>query len=772
MRIKNIISLLVFAILIHTSFVNAQTTRVNAVDWSPDGSRIATGQTDSTVKIWDGNSGQLLKTILVRHPDAPTERLNILSLDWNLDATKLAIGAVPTVPIGIVLVIDPSTEQILLKLRAEDGTGEVAWSLDGKYLAASGTNLSSDFGKDSLIIWDATNGNEIQRINGEVVEGVHGIAWSPDGTRIATSGHLDGAARVWDVRSGAMLATMVGHVGLVYFLDWSTDGSLIASVAQDHTLRVWNAATGQLVHAFDIAASGADVKWSPDGYKIATILSNDTIQISDLSTGQVTSIFTGRGQVDWDPSGNRLVSGWSDGSITIQAAPGAPTLTPTVLAPTAISTDTPVPTPSETWTPTEEPTPTSTASPTETPTTTSTATDAPTDTPTSTTDTPTLTHTPTPTPTNTPVGGVFPATGVLDNFNRADGGLGANWYGNTANYSLVNQQMQAASGGDIAWTASAFSANQEAFVTLTDINPLSSEIDLLLKVQMDYAMIEVLYQPAASTVQVWTKAPGQDWVQRGDNIPVSFANGDQFGARALAGGTVEVYQNGVLLASRDVSAWPYNILGGYIGLWLIDADTTRLDDFGGGDVAGSMPSLSTYQVNASSDDVNESDTTFDPDQPLLWIGNAGATLPGYAGLRFTNVTIPSGAVIQSAHVQVYMPYDQWIGIEFTLLGDAADNSVPFTSSTLPSQRIPTQAQVQHASNANWMGQSWYSLGEIAPVIQELVNRPGWQSGNSLSLLLRGPGNGDWGRKFIVSADSSLEYAPRLVLTYTLPGGGG
>ena len=52
--------------------------------------------------------------------------------------------------------------------------------------------------------------------------------------------------------------------------------------------------------------------------------------------------------------------------------------------------------------------------------------------------------------------------------------------------------------------------------------------------------------------------------------------------RSTADGRVEVYRNGVLLASRDITAWPYYASGGSIGVWFINAGNMLLDDFGGG----------------------------------------------------------------------------------------------------------------------------------------------------------------------------------------------
>ena len=95
-------------------------------------------------------------------------------------------------------------------------------------------------------------------------------------------------------------------------------------------------------------------------------------------------------------------------------------------------------------------------------------------------------------------------------------------------------------------------------------------------------MIEIWYSPAAHRVQVWTYAGAQGWVQRGADIPVTFVYGDRFGAHATATGQVKVYQNGTLLASRDLSSWTYAASGGYIGLWFDQASSAFFDDFGGG----------------------------------------------------------------------------------------------------------------------------------------------------------------------------------------------
>jgi hypothetical protein len=143
---------------------------------------------------------------------------------------------------------------------------------------------------------------------------------------------------------------------------------------------------------------------------------------------------------------------------------------------------------------------------------------------------------------------------------------------------------------DVYWNVSSYGADQEAYVSLTTIDPNGTEIGLMLKAQntanVSPGVIDVVYDPGGQRVQVWTYINNSEgWKQRGANIPVTFADGDQFGARARADGQVEVYRNGVLVATRDVTGWPHYANGGYIGLFCIDASNAALDDFGGGTLA-------------------------------------------------------------------------------------------------------------------------------------------------------------------------------------------
>jgi hypothetical protein len=204
-------------------------------------------------------------------------------------------------------------------------------------------------------------------------------------------------------------------------------------------------------------------------------------------------------------------------------------------------------------------------------------------------------------PGGAPPGLPFPATGILDNFNRPDGTLGTAWRGNTSilRFRVNSQQAQVIGlGGAVYWNTPVFGNRQEVFVTFVKTVPDAANQALLLKSTLDInpnlaSVIVVNYLALTGQVEVRTHTPAQGWVLRG-TFPATFLPGDQFGARALQTGIVTVYQNGVQIGQVDLSAgaqpWTGNAGGGSIGVWYTRAggfgvpNDARFDNFGGGNV--------------------------------------------------------------------------------------------------------------------------------------------------------------------------------------------
>ena len=183
------------------------------------------------------------------------------------------------------------------------------------------------------------------------------------------------------------------------------------------------------------------------------------------------------------------------------------------------------------------------------------------------------------------------------------------------------------------------------------------------------------------------------------------------------------------------------------------------------DDSGTITTTATFQVQSGNDDVNEESGGFTADSSTVWAGSGATAATSYTGLRFTGVTIPPGAVVTSARLELRSANAQWLTIGFQYGIDAAANSAAFTTGNRPSQRTLLPQTATHSSDQQWLASTWYQLDEIAPLVQAAVNQPGWASGNALSLVLRGTGS-NWARKFATAFEGGAAFAPRLVVTYS------
>jgi WD40 repeat protein/serine/threonine protein kinase len=115
---------------------------------------------------------------------------------------------------------------------------------------------------------------------------VLGVAFSPDGRRLASAGQ-DGTVRVWETATGRHLLTLKGHTGQVWGVAFSPDGKHLASAGEDRTAKLWDAATGQNTLTFK-GHTGAvlGVAFRPDGRQLASASSDWTVKVWSVATGR------------------------------------------------------------------------------------------------------------------------------------------------------------------------------------------------------------------------------------------------------------------------------------------------------------------------------------------------------------------------------------------------------------------------------------------------------------------------------------------------------
>lgn len=161
-------------------------------------------------------------------------------------------------------------------------------------------------------------------------------------------------------------------------------------------------------------------------------------------------------------------------------------------------------------------------------------------------------------------------------------------------------------------------------------------------------------------------------------------------------------------------------------------------------VAAAGPQVVEVRIASGSDDAEERDTgrvsLTSSDLELVADGSRGAQT---VGLRFAGLDLPPGAVITSAWVQFWVDETDDVVTDLVIEGQAADNPTTFVNvSGDVSGRPRTTAQVP------WSVAPWNTVGEagldqrspdLAAVLQEIVNRTGWASGNAVALLITGSG---------------------------------
>ena len=174
------------------------------------------------------------------------------------------------------------------------------------------------------------------------------------------------------------------------------------------------------------------------------------------------------------------------------------------------------------------------------------------------------------------------------------------------------------------------------------------------------------------------------------------------------------------------------------------------------------PSLAV-RVNATLDDA-EGPQTSDPD------GATDLDLGGAAvAVRFTSVAIPPGAVITAASIQ--FTADQAFGADNTtplnldVFAENADNAPPFGANVVNNIGLLPRT----SSSIGWIIAPWsvsqsgaaQLTPDLSAVLQEVINRPGWRSGNALVVIFAGAG----GRREAESFDGVAARAPLLNLQF-------
>lgn len=200
--------------------------------FSPDGKTLITSPGIGVYSVGNGD------TVRVLDPNPKPGKTLYTSLCAALspDGRTVAAGY----DFGPIRFWDWTTGQVVHMLKTDmPRVTRVAYSADGKVLAAVGYTVDREGMHWSARTWDAATYSPVHKFEGHQGE-VAAVALSPDGRLLATAGKADKTVRVWHVFTGKELAKLEGHDGGVLSLAFSPDGKLLASGSEDTTILLWD----------------------------------------------------------------------------------------------------------------------------------------------------------------------------------------------------------------------------------------------------------------------------------------------------------------------------------------------------------------------------------------------------------------------------------------------------------------------------------------------------------------------------------------------------
>jgi uncharacterized protein with WD repeat len=210
----------------------------------------------------------------------------------------------------------------------------VAFSPDGKMLASGsgqtlnlatpdGAEVGSGTGDPEIKLWDLATGKMSATLLGHT-ELVATIAFSPDGRSLASGSH-DKSVRLWDMPAGKQRSVLKGHSAPVTAVAYSPDGRMLASASSDETIRLWDLQTGKGLFTLRGHTTFIGAVWSvaftQDGKTLASGSQDTTIKLWDVATGKEKATLQGHVNpvyaIAFSPDGKMLASGSHDKTVKL-----------------------------------------------------------------------------------------------------------------------------------------------------------------------------------------------------------------------------------------------------------------------------------------------------------------------------------------------------------------------------------------------------------------------------------------------------------------------
>jgi WD40 repeat protein len=244
---------------------------------SPDGKKAVSGSWDGAVRLWDIDTGKVV-TKWTGHTDI------VWSVCWSPDGRRVLSGShdgtarqwevengetMPEPIENILASIETGHEQVYAVIYSPDMTLIATGGWDGRDAS-------------SIKIWDAKTGKLVATLKGHT-DAVVCLAWTKNGKTLI-SASVDSSIRTWNTTKWKQTAVLDEHTGVVRVIAISPNDCILASASDDKTARLWNLENGQpiaspLQHADEVNC----VSFSAGGERLATGCDDEHAYIWDVA---------------------------------------------------------------------------------------------------------------------------------------------------------------------------------------------------------------------------------------------------------------------------------------------------------------------------------------------------------------------------------------------------------------------------------------------------------------------------------------------------------
>jgi len=281
------------------------TQRVLDIAFSPRGDKVASSSADTTIRLWDTQTGGTSKAF-VGHADV------VHNIAFSEEGDQIASGSWDTT----VRVWDTERGTFYERSNQNMRVIRVVWSSSGYRIASVDTSRK-------LQLWDISNGASSQR-SGSHSQGVNMVQCSPKGDLIATCS-LDTTIRLWDPKTGVCNGTLSGHKKSVTSIAFSPlkspQGNHVASGSADKTVRLWDLETGACRRVFSGHTEGVNgIAYSPKRNQVTSVSTDRTVRLWDVAS-EGCEVLEGHTEavtsVAYSPNEDLIVTGSKDNTLRL-----------------------------------------------------------------------------------------------------------------------------------------------------------------------------------------------------------------------------------------------------------------------------------------------------------------------------------------------------------------------------------------------------------------------------------------------------------------------